>query len=437
MKQILVLAYYFPPLGGAGVQRTLAFVRHLRAHGYECVVVTGPEAGGPGWAPADETLAHLVPPDTRVLRVPGPPPPAGSTWTRRRARWLARPSAFARWWIEGAVAAATPVLADAALVYASMSPFESTAAARRLAREAGVPWVADLRDPWALDDWAAYPTAVHRRLERRRMRSALGDAAAIVLNTPEATKALSLAAPELASRAETIPNGWDRDDFRGPAPSRDDDAFRIVYTGYSHAAGGRRHRRLRAPWRLLGGSTPGIDVLARSHVPLEEALRRVRQPGRRIELHVAGPALLDAAGSLVVDHGYLPHGEAVALMRSADLLYLAMHGLPHGVRTATVPGKTYEYLAAGRPILAALPDGDARDLLAGLPNVRLCQPGDVDCLARGVAAARAGELAGAPPAELVERFERRELTKRLAEVFDRVLARREAPATRREVAPRT
>ena len=429
MKQILVLAYYFPPLGGAGVQRTLAFVRHLRAHGYECVVVTGPEAGGPGWAPADETLAHLVPPDTRVLRVPGPPPPAGTTWTRRRARWLARPSAFARWWVEGAVAAARPLLADVALLYASMSPFESAEAAGRLAGEARLPWVADLRDPWALDDWAAYPTALHRRLERRRMRSALADAAAIVLNTPEATRALSLAAPELASRAETIPNGWDRDDFAGPAPSRDDDAFRIVYTGYSHAAGGRR--------RLLGGSTPGIDVRARSHVPLVAAVRRVHGSGRGIEVHVAGPARLGPADPFVVDHGYLPHGEAVALMRSADLLYLAMHGLPPGVRTATVPGKTYEYLAAGRPILAALPDGDARDLLAGLPNVRLCEPGDVDCLARGVAAARAGELAGAPPAELVERFERRELTRRLAEVFDRVLARQEAPATRREVAPRT
>ena len=426
MTQILVLAYYFPPLGGAGVQRTVAFVRHLRAHGYGCVVVTGPEADGPDWAPADETLAHLVPSGTPVLRVPGPAPGAGSASTRRRARWLARPSPFARWWVEGALAAARPVLGDVALVYASMSPFETAAAAARLAREGGLPWVADLRDPWALDDWAAYPTALHRRLERRRMLAALADAAAVVANTAEATRALSRAAPELAGRLETIPNGWERDDFAGPAPARDDDAFRIVYTGFSHAAG-RPARR-----GLLGGATPGIEVPARSHLPLEAALRRLREPGRRIELHVAGPARLDEPGAAVVDHGYLPHGEAVALMRSADLLYLAMHGLPAGVRTTTVPGKTYEYLAAGRPILAALPAGGARALLAGRAGVRRWRPGDVDCLARGVEAALAGELAGPPPAELLARFERRELTRRLAGVFDRVLAGRQPDSVPRE-----
>ena len=437
MRRVLVLAYYFPPLGGVGAQRTVKFLKYLAAFGYEATVVTGPAETALDWAPYDVALERDVPKSAQVVRIGTSAPPRGPT-AKRLGRVLGRSTAFETWWRREAVAAAREVRSEADLIYASMSPFSTALAAQDIASVARIPWVADLRDPWALDDWAVYPTGLHRRLDARRMRAALANAAAIVMNTREAARALLRSFPELEpSLVATIPNGWDRDDFAGPAPSRDDDAFRIVYTGYSHAAGGRRHRRLRAPWRLLGGSTPGIDVLARSHVPLEEALRRVRQPGRRIELHVAGPALLDAAGSLVVDHGYLPHGEAVALMRSADLLYLAMHGLPHGVRTATVPGKTYEYLAAGRPILAALPDGDARDLLAGLPNVRLCEPGDVDCLARGVAAARAGELAGAPPAELVERFERRELTRRLAEVFDRVLARQEAPATRREVAPRT
>ena len=60
---------------------------------------------------------------------------------------------------------------------------------------------------------------------------------------------------------------------------------------------------------------------------------------------------------------FIPHAGTIELMRSADLLFLPMHDLPPGRRAGLVPQKTYEYLAARRPILAAVPDGDARDLL--------------------------------------------------------------------------
>ena len=75
---------------------------------------------------------------------------------------------------------------------------------------------------------------------------------------------------------------------------------------------------------------------------------------------------LDVVGgaSIVETPGYLAHDETVALLRSADLLFLPMHDLPEGRRATIVPGKTYEYLASRRLILAVVPDGDARDLLA-------------------------------------------------------------------------
>ncbi len=73
-------------------------------------------------------------------------------------------------------------------------------------------------------------------------------------------------------------------------------------------------------------------------------------------------------------------------MRSADLLFLPMHDLPAGRRAGLVPQKTYEYLAAGRPILAAVPDGDARDLLDASGVARLCRPADAAAMAAAVAA---------------------------------------------------
>jgi glycosyltransferase involved in cell wall biosynthesis len=132
--------------------------------------------------------------------------------------------------------------------------------------------------------------------------------------------------------------------------------------------------------------------------------------------------------------GYLPHAESVALLRSADLLFLPMHALPRGERARIVPGKTYEYLAARRPILAAVPEGDARDLVlaSGLGDV--CEPNDVDAMVE-ILRRRSGEkrLGRAPapaPASFYRRFERREITGDLARALESVIESRAEKTSR-------
>ncbi len=147
-------------------------------------------------------------------------------------------------------------------------------------------------------------------------------------------------------------------------------------------------------------------------------------------MHLAGVLsdadLAEAGRSKVVrTHGYLSHAATVELLRSAGLLFLPMQNLPEGTRATIVPGKTYEYLAARRPILAAVPDGDARDLLAQAPTATLCRPADVDGMAAAILEAVRRSEHGEPvpdvPAELLAPFERPRLTARLAGVFDDVL----------------
>ena len=105
-------------------------------------------------------------------------------------------------------------------------------------------------------------------------------------------------------------------------------------------------------------------------------------------------------------------------MRAADLLFLPMQGLPHGERATIVPGKTYEYLAARRPILAAVPAGDARDFVRAADAGDTVLPDDVDGMAAvlqtRIAAGRAADRALDAS---VARFERRELTRQLAAVL--------------------
>jgi glycosyltransferase involved in cell wall biosynthesis len=411
-------------------------VRYLPELGYEPVVVTAPGPAGERWTPTDDTLDSNVPSSTVVLRLPGPEPPSSIGWRHRTERWLRLRDPWTRSWMHGSTQLGIEAArqADVDLVYAWMQPYASGEAAAQIAKAIDRPWVADLGDPWALDEMMIYPTALHRQLERQLMRRVLATAAAVVLSTSEAATRLRAEFPELAQKVVVaIPNGFDSDEFEGDAPRRTDGAFRIVHTGYFHTELGHRQHRTAPLRRVLGGAVAGVDILGRSPVYLIEAVERVRRDhpelAPRLEVHFAG--VLSARDLAVARRspatkilGFVTHDESLALMRAADLLFLPLHDLPDGVRATVVPGKTYEYVASGRPILAAVPEGDARDLLSAAGTAYLCRPKDVDGIAAAIVRAyersRSGEPLPAPPRELLRQYEYRHLARRLAGVFDQL-----------------
>jgi glycosyltransferase involved in cell wall biosynthesis len=431
VPRVLFLSYHFPPVGGAGVQRAARFARLLPSFGYQPVCVAGPGEARSRWAPEDQSLLGEIPAETEVHRLGGPEPAPLEGWRIPAQRWLRLREPWSKWWVNGAVGLAE-LAGTTDLIYAWMQPYDSAEAASELSRRSGRPWVADLGDPWALDEMMVYPTAAHRGRERRSMRKHLGTASAIIMSTPEAAARVLAAFPELDDRpVVAIPNGFDPLDFAGEPPSRSDAAFRIVHTGYLHTQLGRQMRRRSVVRRLLGGDVRGVDIYTRSHAFLIEALelllREDAAAAGRIELHLAGVMSPDdrevaARSSLVREHGFLSHRASVDLMRSADLLFLPMHDLPDGMRATIVPGKTYEYLASRRPILAAVPDGDARDLLLAAGSAVLTRPDDVDALAEAVRELATGErLVAGPPDEVVERYSYARLAGEVARIFDAVL----------------
>ena len=429
MARILLNSYYFPPIGGGGTQRPLKLARHLQDRGHAVVVLTGSGRTGELWTPADPTLEREIPESMTVLRVSGPEPQPPGRIRGRFERMARLDTSWERWWKEGTLAAGSTAR-DIDVVYTIMSPFSSAEASLGLSRTLGVGWVADLGDPWALDEMMFYPTSFHRHLEIRRMHRFLRTASAVVMSTPEAARVVVESFPELEDRpVVAIPNGYDPADFADtPVAPRATEKFRIVHTGYLHTELGQQQRDLSR--RLLGGGMLGVDVLTRSHVYLLRAVDRLleRDPGlqERMELHFAGvlseaDKQLASQSPVSVLHGYVSHAEAIALMRSADLLFLPLQKLPPGRRSCTVPGKTYEYLASGRPILGAVPPGDARDILEASGRAFLCDPDDVDGIAAAITSVMARGAADYPADDgFASRFSYQNLAAEVASVIDAV-----------------
>jgi glycosyltransferase involved in cell wall biosynthesis len=449
VKKLLFHSYHFPPIGGSGAQRPLKMVRNLAELGYQPVVVTrGGDEREDRWAPKDATLVAEIPEGLEIWRVSAADEPKPTArWRPLAERWLGIQDRWTAWWIDASYRLGLKAGGDADLIYVWMQPYASAGVGAALSRALSKPWVADLGDPWALDEMMVYPSALHRRLDLRRMGKLLGTAAGIVMSTPEAAHRLLKEFPEFADRpVVAIPNGFDAADFAGEPKPRNDGKFRIVHTGYLHTELGEQHRRRRLLRSALGAGVSGLDILTRSHTYLVEAINRLlaRDPqlGDALDLHLAGVlnetdrqvALRCPVASV---RGYMTHAASIDLMRTADLLFLPMQKLPDGVRATIVPGKTYEYLASRTPILAAIPDGDARDILLEAGNAILVRPDDIE----GMSEAILGELErlrkGDPPRasdpKVVARFEYKQLAVDLAGVFESVLGKSSRAVTRRQL----
>ena len=398
------------------------------------MIVTGPGSARGRWDAHDVELLERIPAEVEIHRVDSVEPPVLTGLAHRLDHLRPGPPSWVRWWIDEATALGGRVGSDADVVLVSCAPYETARVGARLAQQLGKPWIADLEDPWALDEMYVYPTRLHRALALREMRRSLSTASAIVMAAPEAAVRVRRAMPELAERVHSIPIGFDPDDFTTPPAATDPGVFRIVHTGSLHTDFGLHLRRSRRRRRLLGGMTPGLDVLPRSHVFLVEAIAALLKddPALRgsVELHLAG-FLTVADRAVAAPHefvrlrGLLSHSESVGLMKSADLLFLPMHDLPAGRRAGLIPYKTFEYLAARRPILAAVPEGDVRDLLGSVGDVSLVAPTDVAGMVAAIRR-RIADTTARTAADDLGPLQRRASVTRIAAVLDQVTGRASA-----------
>jgi len=439
LEKVLFIAYYFPPIGGGGVQRSISFARHLPSVGYLPVVVTGPGHSDGRFSPYDASLLDNISPKMKIYRISTPPPTNTNHMMNRIYRYLYLPQPFSKWWIRSAIDICKKAIAyeGISLIYASMAPYGSANIATSLSKRFNIPWVADLRDPWALDEMTVYPSFFHRKFELKKMKTLLQTASLIIMNTPEARTLLYKAFPIFKNKnVITITNGFDEDHFSSDIGSKIEYGFNIVHSGSLYSESGLKYNKKKWFYKIFKGSRLKIDILTRSHTVLLEALGRWfdRCPDVKKDIKVILIGSMTEADKLlirkssicenVILKGYLPHSENIKILQAADLLFLPMHNLPSVDRSSIVPGKTYEYMASGRPILAAVPNGDAKDFLEKCGTGLICSPDDIEGMIKIISNVydswKSNTDKVLPDWKYINQFERKIQVKRLGQEFKKI-----------------
>lgn len=372
MRKVLIITYYWPPSGGAGVQRWLKFAKYLRTFGWEPVIFT-PE--NPEYPALDESLAKDIPMDIEVVKIPIWEPyhyykkligaakderiNAGFLSEKKRPGLAERFSIWLRgnffipdarkFWIKPSVKFLTQYLKSHPVdaIVSTGPPHSMHMIALGVKRNTDIPWLADFRDPWTNIDF--YHELMLCKLadkkHHRQELSVLKEADEIVV----ISRSMKSDFLKIHDRNYTvITNGFDAEDMADVEVDLDK-KFSIAHIGTMV-----KTRNPQALWEALNSLVRDIPGFA-----------------KKLEIKLVGSvdfSVMDSIAKAGLERfvnriAYLPHDEVIQIQQQAQVLLLLINETPNA--KVILPGKFFEYMAAKRPILCIGPlDGDAAQVIA-------------------------------------------------------------------------
>ena len=437
MKRVLIISYYWPPTGGSGVQRWVKFAKYLPAEGWQPVIYT-PE--NPEQLAVDASLEAEVPAEAEVIRrrivepyemykkllrksghskeavEVNPVNAQNKSFLQKVAMWI-RGNFFLPdprcLWIRPSVKFLKEYLKEhpVDLIVSTGPPQSMHLIGRLLAKETGLPWIADFRDPWTKIFYFKHlqmtRTTVkwHKKMEKK----VLDDATVVVAVSP-------LVQQEFQAMTQTpvelITNGFDECDFTATknteANGGPDREFVITHTGLFAAD---------------GNPTVLWDVLAEKCSKDEsfKKLMKIKLVGKTDEQILKSIEDAGLSGNLE-DMGYQPHAVAVEQQRKASLLILPLRKEPE--YKAVLPGKLFEYLASWRPVLGiGQTDGAMSMILNNTKTGLVLNWDDKMSIEKYIDICWKDHLNGRLSVEDadISQFTRRNLTRRMAQLFDKLI----------------
>jgi len=369
MKKVLIITYYWPPAGGAGVQRWLKFAKYLPEFGIEPIILTV-DPNFATYPQKDESLFNDVNPGLKVYRTRcfefyslyrlvskkkevmygGFANESTKSFTQELAKMI-RGNFFLpdprRGWNRFALKKASELirLFNIDTVVTTSPPHSTQLIGLKLKKKHHIKWISDLRDPWT--DIYYYSKLKHSRLALsidRHYEKQVIKWADKITTVSEDLKRIFASKSEMAieSKIHVIPNGFDEEDFLVGNISSETKKV-ITYTGTI-------------------SDTYDIDGFLNAIKLLDESIKanlKIRFVGAASELIIPK---IEATGIEVEQITYVPHAQAIDYMMRSSVLLLIIPKVENN--KGIVTGKFFEYLASGKPVLAIGPkDGDLEKLI--------------------------------------------------------------------------
>lgn len=362
MFKVLVIAFYYPPLGLSGVQRTLKFTKYFSNFNWQPTVIT---SGSVNYFAYDESLLKEVEDaNVRIIRTEALTPGAfllkkGKTKPKstfiqsilsKISKTIFIPDNKIFWAKKASKIALNLVKKEKFdAIFVTVPPFSSLVAITKLKAKLEIPIFADYRDAWVTNQYRFYPTPYHRYLHKKLEDRCLRKIDRVIVVNRIIKEDIIKNFPFLKfNDIQIIPHGYDPEDFSNLIKyPKENDKMVILFAG-----------------AFYEGITPNFLLKAFKRLTIEQP-----DIAANIELHFVGNLKRENSKLIhnlklekfVKEIGYLNHLETVRRIISSDVLWLMLPD--NGKMYNVTPGKIYEYFAAKKPIIANLPEGIAKNLL--------------------------------------------------------------------------
>jgi len=355
-RNLLLIAYYFPPLGGSGSLRPMKLAKYLPAYNWHPIVLT---VRNPDWYYAlDPGLIDELPPSVVIKKCLM----FKSSWVYRMLNPLRFSSVdkFIRrfilhpdeqiGWVPFAMASAKKLVREKNIkvIYSTSGPMSCHLIASHIKKKTGLPWVADFRDEWYEAPNLIMPTRFHRRMHFCMEKAVVENADKIITMAPIFEKLLSKHNGN-QKKFETITAGFDPEDRTVEAAKGSGENFSkkfiISFTGLFYDS-----------FRPQVFVDAILDLVANGKIPAENI--RIRFVGANTPDEIR---FSDKYGIFEFT-GFVPRKRALKYLSESDALLLL---LSKERGKDVIPSKTFEYMASGIPIIAIVPsNGKVAEMIA-------------------------------------------------------------------------
>lgn len=444
MKNILIVAYYYPPLGGGGVQRTLKFAKYLNKMGYNISILT---VGNDSSTVCDSSLSNDINNSIKIFRTEDKKvlnlrkifvkknTNSNNTITNKVK---VKNNIFKRIkknivlsikkiliyiynniyipdeqfsWKKITVTKGIDIIRKEKIdiIYSTSGPYTDHLVAYELKKKTGIPWIADFRDAWVSNpfvDYSLLSKKINYTLEKKVVKCA---DAVISVSQPIINDFISRYGKSMSEKYYVLTNGYDETDFKQYTSDSLSKKFTIIYNGSLYGK--------RSPRNFLEAVS---NLIEKNKIQKEDIIIQFVGEIGNYAMNDMN-YFINKYDNILKFVNYLPHLQSIKNLENASSLLLIIEDGrgSNGIYT----GKIFEYIRSGKNIIGVVPEGVAKELILETNTGFCAHPNKVeeieDAVYNSYLLWKNKQINLDIKIDKIESYSRENLTKRLAEIIEK------------------